>query len=168
VGSGLGSGGFIVFDHTADLSAVCAGVSRFLAVESCGQCSACKADGVALAELLAKLSSSKADDHDLAAIEARVSSVADGARCYLATQHQVVVGSLLARFGTEVQAHLTGGASPAEPELITELVDIDGDVAVLNERHRAKQPDWTYGQEWSGKWPAEELDDHRLPEALPE
>ena len=37
VGSGLGAAGFIVFDDSADLIAVAEGISRFLAVESCGQ-----------------------------------------------------------------------------------------------------------------------------------
>ena len=45
-GSGLGTGGFIVFDDTVDLVAVAQGVSRFLAVESCGQCTPCKQDGL--------------------------------------------------------------------------------------------------------------------------
>ena len=52
VGSGLGAAGFIVFDDTTDFAAVAQGVSRFLAVESCGQCTPCKQDGLALAELL--------------------------------------------------------------------------------------------------------------------
>src|SRR5205823_3710446 len=52
IGSGLGSAGFIVFDDADDLVAVAAGVARFLAVESCGQCSPCKLDGLRIAELL--------------------------------------------------------------------------------------------------------------------
>ena len=52
IGSGLGSAGFIVFDDTTDPVAVAQGVSRFLAVESCGQCTPCKHDGLALADLL--------------------------------------------------------------------------------------------------------------------
>ena len=36
----------------SDMAAVAAGVSRFLAVESCGQCSPCKLDGENLAERL--------------------------------------------------------------------------------------------------------------------
>src|SRR3954471_13648059 len=52
VGSGLAAGGCIVFDDTDDLAAVAAGVSRFLAVESCGQCTPCKRDGLSLARLL--------------------------------------------------------------------------------------------------------------------
>ena len=54
-GGGLGSAGFVVFDDTADMTAVAAGVARFLAVESCGQCTACKQDGLGLATSLARL-----------------------------------------------------------------------------------------------------------------
>ena len=52
VGSGLGSASFLCLDDTADLRSIAASASRFLAVESCGQCSACKTDGIAIAELL--------------------------------------------------------------------------------------------------------------------
>ena len=42
IGSALGSASFIVLDDTTDVAAVAAGVARFLAVESCGQCTPCK------------------------------------------------------------------------------------------------------------------------------
>ena len=54
-GSGLGACGFIVFDDADDMVAVAAGVARFLAVESCGQCTPCKQDGLAIAAILAPL-----------------------------------------------------------------------------------------------------------------
>ena len=41
-GSGLGAAGFIVYDDTACMVEVAAAMSRFLWVESCGQCPACK------------------------------------------------------------------------------------------------------------------------------
>jgi NADH:ubiquinone oxidoreductase subunit F (NADH-binding) len=94
IGSGLGAAGFIVFDDQSDMAAVAAGVSRFLAVESCGQCTPCKQDGLALAELLARICDDGGSEHDLATVADRVSTVADEARCYLAQQHQQVVGSI--------------------------------------------------------------------------
>jgi NADH-quinone oxidoreductase subunit F len=169
IGSGLGSAGFIVFDDTIDMVAVAAGASRFLAIESCGQCTPCKRDGLALADLLGKLSRSDAGEHDLSVIHQLVDTVGDRARCALATQQQIVVGSLLERFGDEVKAHEGGRAKPAEPVLIAELLDIEGDEAVWDEHHRDKQPDWTYDVEYSGQFPADRLDEHRAPEeALPE
>ena len=164
IGSGLGAGGFIVFDDSDDLAAVAAGVSRFLAVESCGQCVPCKIDGLALAERLARLARSDATTADLAKIKSLASTVGDRARCFLATQHQDVVGSIIKSFGPELEAHVGRyGAGGVEPILIAELVDISGDTALLDEHHLDKQPDWTFGPEYSGKVPAELFADHRNP-----
>jgi NADH-quinone oxidoreductase subunit F len=168
IGSGLGSAGFIVFDEADDMTAVAAGVSRFLAIESCGQCTPCKQDGLQLAGLLDKVCHSDAGDADMATIQKRVDTVADGARCYLAQQHQNVLHSLLELFGDEVEAHLQGAAEGVEPELIAELVDIADGVATWDERHRDKQPDWSYDEEDSGQVPAERYGEHRAPQTLPE
>ena len=166
IGSGLGSAGFIVLDDQVDLSSIAAGASRFLAIESCGQCTPCKQDGLQLAELMDKVCHSDAGDHDMAAIQKRVATVTDGARCYLATQHQTVLTSLLERFPEEVQAHLDGTAPAVDVALVAELVDIDDDHAVWDERHREKQPDWSYDEEYSGKVPAERYGEHRARESL--
>ena len=168
IGSGLGSAGFIVFDEADDMTAVAAGVSRFLAIESCGQCTPCKQDGLQLAGLLDKVCQSDAGEADMATIQKRIDTVADGARCYLAQQHQNVLHSLLDLYGNEVEAHLDATAAPVEPELIAELVDITGGVATWDERHRDKQPDWSYDEEDSGQVPAERYGEHRAPQTLPE
>jgi NADH:ubiquinone oxidoreductase subunit F (NADH-binding) len=163
IGSGLGSAGFILFDDTADLTAVAAGASRFLAVESCGQCTPCKQDGLALSQLLERLARSELSKSELAAIVDRTATVADEARCSLATQHQTIVASLLQHFPGQVQAHLSGQTQAREPEFIAELVDIESGRATWDEAHRAKQPDWRSGPSYSGQAPADWLDDHRAP-----
>jgi NADH:ubiquinone oxidoreductase subunit F (NADH-binding) len=158
VGAGLGAAGFIVFDDATDLAAVAQGVARFLAVESCGQCTPCKQDGRAIADLLDRVRRSDATDLDLVAIGDRVGTVADGARCFLAHQQQRVVGSVLEQFPESLRAHVEERAGAAEPELIAPIVDFDGDRAVLDERQRDKQPDWTYDAVDSGKTPADRFD----------
>jgi NADH-quinone oxidoreductase subunit F len=167
-GSGLGSGGYVVFDDRADMVAVAAGVSRFLGVESCGQCTPCKRDGMELAGVLAQLSRTQSRPGDLDRIRSLASTVGDRARCSLATQHQVVVESVLAAFPDELDAHSAGRTSGREPLLIAELVDIAGDVAVWDERHASKQSDWTYDAEDSGQMPAEKYGEHRREPDLPE
>ena len=127
IGSGLGTAGFIVLDDHDDPVSVVAGVSRFLAVESCGQCTPCKQGGVALSGLLDRLCRNDAGPRDLDAISERVATVADGARCYLATQHEVVVNSLVTEFADAIDAHVAGTASPVEPALVAELVTIEGE-----------------------------------------
>ncbi|MGH9040527.1 MAG: NADH-ubiquinone oxidoreductase-F iron-sulfur binding region domain-containing protein, partial [Acidimicrobiia bacterium] len=92
-GAGLGAAGFIVFDEGDDLVAVAQGVARFLAVESCGQCTPCKQDGLAMAEILQRMCRSEAAENDLTDLADRVATVTDESRCYLATQQQRVVGS---------------------------------------------------------------------------
>ena len=67
-GSGLGSAGFIVLADDDDLLAAAAGVARFLAVESCGQCTPCKQDGLALADALTALCAGTGEPDDAATI----------------------------------------------------------------------------------------------------
>lgn len=163
IGSGLGAGGYLVLDDAADLAAVAAGVARFLAVESCGQCTPCKWDGLSLRDLLAKVCANEADERDLDEIRGRVATVADGARCSLAYQHQDVIGSVVARHLEELEAHVRGRVPPVEVAVITPILDlVDGQV-LLDDHEAAKQPDWTYEAVWSGRAPADRLDDHRGP-----
>src|SRR5699024_10523859 len=83
IGSGLGTGGLIVFDDTRDLIAVAEAVSHFLAVESCGQCEPCKLDGRAIAANLELIVAGRADESALGELRRRVNDVAAGARCAL-------------------------------------------------------------------------------------
>ncbi len=162
VGSGLGSAGFMVLDDTDDLVAFVAGISRFLAVESCGQCTACKLGGLALSDLLEQLCHNQVGPREMELIGERVATVADGARCYLATQQQVVVGSMLDLFKDQVDAHARGVARAVDPTVVAELLDIRDGTAVVDLRHADKQPDWTFDDVDSGQTPADRLGDHRI------
>jgi NADH:ubiquinone oxidoreductase subunit F (NADH-binding) len=165
IGAGLGSAGFIVYDDTSDMVAVAAGIARFLAVESCGQCAACKQAGLAIADGLASLSRSHASDHDQDVLEQHLENVTEGARCNLATQQQVVVRSLLESF-PEAELHRERRTPGVEPEPMAALADISGGVATIDAHEARKQPDWTFDEEYSGKWPSDRLDDHRAPDTL--
>ncbi len=155
IGSGLGAAGFAVFGRDADMVAVAAGVARFLSVESCGQCTPCKFDGITLSGLLEKVASSQASCVDLERIEHRISTVAYGARCYLGVQQETVLGSLLRAFRSEFDAHLLGTLPPAKPFVVAELLDIRDGSAVLDERQVDKQPDWSFDASWHGSTPVE-------------
>ena len=91
----------------------------------------------------------------------RIDTVAFGARCSLATQEQVVIGSILEAFGAELEARVEHTAHRGEPLAIVPMLDLRDGVAVLDEEHARKQPDWTFNDHWSGKAPADRLDDHR-------
>lgn len=158
VGGGLGSAGFIVIDDDVDIVAVAHGVSRFLAVESCGQCTPCKSDGLAIVDVLDRVRTSTPADTDLELLPALTGHVADGARCYLATQHQLVVESLLAMFPDAVAMHAERQALAAEPFPIVPLVDIVDDQAVLATDELDVPPDWGTG---TGAAPAASVDVRR-------
>ncbi|MDQ1465597.1 MAG: NADH-quinone oxidoreductase subunit [Actinomycetota bacterium] len=157
IGSGLGACGFIVFDDQSDLVAVAHAVARFLAVESCGQCTPCKQDGLAISAALERVRGSHGDEHDLDVVAERLRTVADGARCALATQQQAVVGSALRLFPEPFRAHADAALPAAAQEVIAEIVDIADGIAVLDERHLDKQPDWSYDAIDSGQAPADRL-----------
>jgi NADH-quinone oxidoreductase subunit F len=163
-GTSLGAAGFLVFSDADDLAAVAAGVARFLAVESCGQCTPCKQDGLAIADILGRVVRGQHEPDDADELASRVTTVADEARCALATQQQRVIGSLLSLFPDAVQAHCEDSAVPDDYVLVAPLVDIKDGKAIVDERHRNKQPDWTFDEAYSGQSPADRLD-QRLEEA---
>ena len=163
-GTSLGAAGFLVFSEGDDLAAVAAGVARFLAVESCGQCVPCKQDGLAIADILTRVVYGQHQPGDAEELASHVATVTDEARCALAGQQQRVIGSLLSLFPDAVQAHCEDAAAPDDTVLIAPLVDIEDGQAILDERQGAKQPDWTFDETYSGKSPADRLD-QRLEEA---
>ncbi|MGZ4736551.1 MAG: NADH-ubiquinone oxidoreductase-F iron-sulfur binding region domain-containing protein [Acidimicrobiia bacterium] len=143
VGSGMGACGFIVYDDTADMAAVARMVSRFLYVESCGQCPACKFGTGEVTAYLENIVSGAGDERDIELIGARLTTVTDANRCYLGTQEQRVISSLLRAFPEDFVAHLEGaGSGPLVP--VPKLLDIVSGVAVYDSRQELKQPDWTF------------------------
>ena len=144
-GGGLGAAGFIVLDDQVDLVAVAHGVSRFLSAESCGQCTPCKDDGLAITDLLDRVRRSAPRPDDLQVLPDLASSVTDGARCYLAQQQQNVVQSLLALFPDALAAHADGRANSARSYPIVPLLDIVDDQPVLDLDNLELEPDWGMG-----------------------
>jgi hypothetical protein len=71
-------------------------------------------------------------------------------------------------FGNELEAHISGGAPAVEPTLVAELINVEGGEATWDERHRQKQPDWTYDATDSRQFPAERYGEHRREPDLPE
>jgi hypothetical protein len=158
-GSGLGSCGFLVFDDTTDFVAVAHGVSRFLAVESCGQCRPCKEDGKGIAEGLDRLRRSQPEADELETILLRLDTVTDGARCYLAQQHQNLVRSLVAAFHGQFRTHEDPSTPAADEVPIAAIRSLDGDQIVVDDDQLRKQPDWTYDDVDSGASPSDRINE---------
>ncbi|HEY2430013.1 MAG TPA: NADH-ubiquinone oxidoreductase-F iron-sulfur binding region domain-containing protein [Acidimicrobiales bacterium] len=144
-GSGLGAAGFIVYDDTTCVVELALLLSRFLYIESCGQCPACKLGTQAITEALVNLQEGQGSELDIEIIGARLRNVTDGNRCALPIEEQNVVSSLLRHFAEEFVEHLEGRGCTSERELVVpKLVDIVDGRAVYDEHYRFKLPDWTY------------------------
>jgi NADH-quinone oxidoreductase subunit F len=145
IGSGMGTGGFMVYDETACMVEVARQFSNFLAVESCGQCPACKQGSSEITLRLERLQRGTGTDADVAEMGGWIEKVTDGNRCFLAVEEQQVVASILRAFPEEVAAHVEGEGCPRPRGVpFPKLVDLDGGRAVYDTRYHLKRPDWTY------------------------
>ena len=143
--SGLGAGGFIVYDDSACMVEVAATLSKFLYVESCGQCLPCKLGTGDITEALENMRDGSGTDRDLDLIEERLRIVADGNRCYLPVQEQNLISSTLGLFPDDVAAHLEGGCVAPDRKIPTpKIVDIADGVVTYDVSQERKRPDWTY------------------------
>jgi NADH-quinone oxidoreductase subunit F len=144
IGTGLGAAGFMVFDDTTSMIEVAQLVSRFLYVESCGQCPACKLGCGAVTERLDVLAEGRAVPDDLEVIAFRLETCTDGNRCYLPVEERRVVSSILQAFPEEVAAALDGQPPPSRNLLLPKIVELKDGRALYDENQPFKQPDWTY------------------------
>ena len=142
-GAGLGSAGFIVYDDETCALAVARLFSRFLYVESCGQCPPCKLQSGEITDALERIERD-GDAAQLARIQRALETVTDGNRCYLAVEEQQVVSSILRQFPEDIVAHEEGRCRLRHDLVLPKLVDFDGTRFVYDERQARKRPDWTY------------------------
>jgi NADH:ubiquinone oxidoreductase subunit F (NADH-binding) len=141
-GAGLGSAGFIVYDDQTCALAVARLFSQFLSVESCGQCPPCKLQSAEITDALSRIEA-EGDASQLARIEGALRTVADGNRCYLAVEEQLVVSSVLREFAEDVVAHEEDRCALRHDLVLPKLVDFDGTFH-YDDRQARKRPDWTY------------------------
>ena len=147
IGSGLGSAGFVVYDDTASMPRVAQMAARFLYVESCNQCSACK-HGLRTAStaLDALFDPGKADPALLARARQGALSAPQGNRCYLPAEGAAIVPALLTRFAPEFEQQLRDPTRASNPVPIPKIADWDEAARdfVLDQNQQRKKPDWTY------------------------
>ena len=145
IGSGMGAAGFIVYDDSACMVDVAYQLSRFLYIESCGQCPPCKIGSGAITDHLERLATGAGGDEDLGGISHWLERVTDGNRCYLAVEEQAMVSSVLRAFPEEFAEHIELGRCPRPRKLpIPKLVDLANGQATYDETFWYKRPDWTF------------------------
>ena len=146
VGSGLGAAGFAVFDDSACMVKAAYRYSRFLFVESCGQCPACKFGTGEVTETLSAIDAGGGSDRDLELILVRARGSTGGQKCALPTGESLLMQSLVQVFGDEFARHI-GASCPLPRELpFHKIVDWDATAGrfAYDLAYAKKQPDWTY------------------------
>ena len=147
IGSGLGSAGFIVLDSRRSMVRVAQGVARFLYVESCNQCPACK-HGLRIAShaLDGMFEPEQIHVHstDLAVFGARSAPQAN--RCYLPVEASVLISSLVHKFKEDFDVQLTDTRYKPEPFPVPLIADFDevNHRFTYDDTFAFKNPDWTY------------------------
>ena len=146
-GSGLGSGGFAVFDDTTCIVQVAHLYSRFLWVESCAQCPPCKFGSGEITAHLERIERGEGDEGDVGLMLARAKTVTDGQKCALPTGESLLIQSVIQTFTEEFQAHERRRCDRYRDGLaLPKIVDFDEDAGRFryDETYRRKQPDWTF------------------------
>lgn len=151
-GSSLGSAGFIVLDDSSSIPRVAQAVARFLYVESCGQCPACKM-GLRLASRSVDrmfdgsrrrpLTESKEKDLEEVAVDAALSGP-QANRCFLPAGGSLAIPSLIRAFRGEFDGLASGRPAPGYP--IPKIADYDetSHSFTYDKRQQTKRPDWSY------------------------
>ncbi len=133
-GSGLGAAGFAVYDDSVNMGVVAHELSRFLAVESCGQCPPCKQGSLAITADLAAICNGQSGDEVLGSIANRLRSVTDANRCFLGTEEQLVVSSILRLFPEDIAELLEGRVSSTRSVDVPLIKNIAADGTVEYDR----------------------------------
>jgi NADH-quinone oxidoreductase subunit F len=123
IGSGLGSGGMIIYDDTACVVAAAAVLSRFLATESCGQCPPCKLGTAALAASFVDLDTGRGDFLTIEEIEAWLTRVTDANRCGLGAGERALAAGTLRNFADEVSGHVGRPCQSSRQLPLPKIVD---------------------------------------------
>lgn len=107
--SGLGSGGYTVLDNTACVLTMGMMFSRFLALESCGQCTSCKTGTGRITKNLELLEAGEGTEETVLAILEDCQHIKGSGHCYLCTEEGIEIGSIFYNFPDVIVEHLEYG-----------------------------------------------------------
>ena len=125
IGSGIGSGGFIVYDDSASMVQVAQLFSKFLSTESCGQCTACKLGTTQATDHLLKLTEGTGNELDVEYALEGSAMAPQGNRCYLPVQHSLLVPSIVRTFASKFQRAFNRGCSSERRMFLPKMIDFD-------------------------------------------
>ncbi len=122
-GSGLGSGGFTMYDDTACVVQVAAALSSFLYEGSCGQCPPCKLGTEEITQRFTKLAEGSAVTWEIEEIAAWSIRVTDANRCGLGAGQQALARGILIDFPEHLAEHLSGEPCPSDRVVSAPIIE---------------------------------------------
>jgi len=125
IGSGLGSGGFVVCDDSACMVRVAHRFSEFLFVESCAQCISCKTGTYQATSNLRKLMEGSGGEIELEYVLVGARMAPNGNRCYLPVEHSLLIPSIVTNFLTEFIQHYKRGCQGCREIVMPKMADFD-------------------------------------------
>ena len=125
IGSGLGSGGFIVYDDTACMVRVAHMFAKFLWLESCNQCSSCKVGTNQSMIYLQKLIEGSGGETDIEFVIEGAMMAPHGNRCYLPVEHSLSCPSIIGSFSKEFIEHYGRGCQGCRYLMLPKIHDLD-------------------------------------------
>ena len=131
IGSGLGSGGFIVYDDTACMVRVAHRFSEFLFVESCAQCISCKTGTDQATNNLEKLIDGSGSDIELEQVLAGARMAPHANRCYLPVEHSLIIPSIVTNFLPEFVQHYSRGCKACREIVLPKMADFDESAGIF-------------------------------------
>lgn len=127
IGSGLGAGGFIVYDDSTCIVEVATVLSMFLYEGSCGQCPPCKLGTGAFVERFGDISSGSGTVEHIEEAVAWLQRVTDANRCGLGAGQRFLAAGILDQFVEDVVSCLDGGCPGHRGLEVPMLTDWDSD-----------------------------------------
>jgi NADH:ubiquinone oxidoreductase subunit F (NADH-binding) len=143
-GTGLGSGGFVVYGPHRDVVQVTAQLAEFLAIESCGQCNACGLGTAAMADALWRIDAGEGTAADLDELAERMVTVTSGNRCYLPVGAQLTIGSMLQEHAQTFTDRLGVAGDPAVAVPVPKIDHVGEGQVTFDKSYAAKRRDWSY------------------------
>jgi NADH-quinone oxidoreductase subunit F len=116
-GSMLGSGAIIVIDDTTSVVDVALKTAKFYRHESCGKCTPCREGTNWTVKMLERIDSGEATPMDLDIMAAVQENIIGNCLCVLGDAMAMPIGSMIAKFREEFEAHIE--AARARNELAT-------------------------------------------------
>ncbi len=123
--SGLGSGGYTVLDNTACVVTMGLNFSKFLALESCGQCSSCKTGTGRITRGLELLEAGEATEETVLSILEDCQHIKGAGHCYLCTEEGIEIGSIFYNFPEVIVEHLEYGCLKHRPLIMPKIKSFD-------------------------------------------